>query len=42
MLDTKFLNDLITCILPNKVRPLQLQPFTDSLWDFLIVSKFIL
>ena len=35
-------NDLITCILPNKVRPLQLQPFEDSLRDFSIVSKFIL
>ena len=35
-------NDLITCILPNKIRALQLQPFKDSLRDFLIVSKFIL
>lgn len=34
-------NDLITCIHPNKVRPLQLQPFKDSLGDFSIVSKFI-
>ena len=35
-------NDLTTCILPNKVRPLQLQSFKDSLRDFSIVSKFVL
>ena len=33
-------NDLMTCIFPSNVKPLQFQPFKDSLKDFSLVSKF--